>query len=267
MPGTDPKSPLREITQPFIDVVHAPRALWGVNLPYLIEGMVYFGMVGYLAMYFNEYIKLNDIWAARMVGVLTWGITLAMFFLGGVCDKVGVRLSLIASFAIMLIGRVVLSILPSLGLDAGDVRSPANCVAIAGILVIVCGYGLNQPAAYSAVRQFTSEKTAAMGFAMLYALMNLGGWLPAFFTPVRERFGIAGAFWMCSGFTVLALFLTIMLLNRRTVERAIADAEAERQREKAAAGAAPAPKPEQPAAQVVKQSVIDRVADWISNHP
>ena len=53
MPDTAPKSPLREITQPFIDVVRAPRALWGVNLPYLIEGMVYFGMVSYLAMYFN----------------------------------------------------------------------------------------------------------------------------------------------------------------------------------------------------------------------
>lgn len=268
MPETASKSPLREITQPFIDVVRAPRALWGVNLPYLIEGMVYFGMVSYLAMYFNEYIRLNDIWAGRMVGVLTAGITIAMFFLGGVCDKIGVRLSLIASFAIMLIGRVVLSILPSLGLAGGSVLSPANYVAMAGILVIVCGYGLNQPAAYSAVRQFTSEKTAAMGFAMLYALMNLGGWLPTFFTPIRERFGIAGAFWMCSGFTVLSLYLTIVLLNRKTVERATADAEAERQREKAAAGGTPVAKSVQPAtAPVADKSLMDRVDDWISNHP
>ena len=39
------KNPLREIVQPFIDVVHAPRALWGVNLSYLLEGFVYFGIV------------------------------------------------------------------------------------------------------------------------------------------------------------------------------------------------------------------------------
>jgi hypothetical protein len=44
------KNPLREIVQPFIDVVHAPRALWGVNFGYLVEGMIYFGVLGYLAI-------------------------------------------------------------------------------------------------------------------------------------------------------------------------------------------------------------------------
>ncbi|MCH8244150.1 MAG: hypothetical protein IH897_16290, partial [Planctomycetes bacterium] len=48
------KSPLREIVQPFIDLAHSPRALWGVNLGYFLEGLAYFGMIGYLAMYFNE---------------------------------------------------------------------------------------------------------------------------------------------------------------------------------------------------------------------
>ena len=78
-----PKSPLREIVQPFIDVVHAPRALWGVNVSYLLEGFCYFGVVGYLAMYFNQYVNLSDTQAGPMVGVLTWGITLSMFFFGG----------------------------------------------------------------------------------------------------------------------------------------------------------------------------------------
>ena len=35
-----PKSPLGEIIQPFIDLAHAPRALWGINLAYVLEGMV-----------------------------------------------------------------------------------------------------------------------------------------------------------------------------------------------------------------------------------
>ena len=43
---------------------------------------------------------------------------------------------------------------------------------------------------YSLVRQLTTPKTAAMGFAMLYALMNLGGWLPTFFSPLRKAIGI-----------------------------------------------------------------------------
>ena len=60
--AADSKSPLQEIIQPFIDLVHAPRALWGINLAYLIEGFCYFGILQYLAMYFQNYAGLDDIW-------------------------------------------------------------------------------------------------------------------------------------------------------------------------------------------------------------
>ena len=73
---------LKEIIQPFIDLIRAPRALWGVNLAYLFEGFVYFGMVMYLAMYFNEYVGLNDVHAGYMLLEMTAGITIMMFFLG-----------------------------------------------------------------------------------------------------------------------------------------------------------------------------------------
>ena len=76
-----PTDPLKEIIQPFIDLVHASRALWGINLGNLIEGMVYFGILGYLTMYFKDYVGLDDVWSGRMVGVLTAGITISMFFL------------------------------------------------------------------------------------------------------------------------------------------------------------------------------------------
>jgi len=267
MTDASPKNPLREIVQPFIDLAHAPRALWGVNLPYLIEGFVYFGMVGYLAMYFNQYVGLDDVWAGRMVGVQTAGITIAMFFMGGLADRYGIRLALHAAFVLMLLGRVVLSVVPGLDLPGARVHSAANAGAAAGILLIVCGYGLYQPAAYAAVRQFTSEKTAAMGYAMLYALMNLGGWLPTFLTPLRQRHGIVGTYWFFSALTVLSLILTFALLSRRTVQRAIADAAAERAREKGAEqrpGSGPA-EPEKPARDT--RPLFERARHWLANHP
>lgn len=463
--GESRQGPMREIVQPFIDLVHAPRALWGVNLGYVIEGMVYFGMLGYLAIYFSDFVfqgvEHADEYSHNSVMVLTAGITIAMFFLGFVADKRGVRFALIAAFVLMLVGRIIISGAPNVmglepprpGVFAGDtvtlhvkelrtrdglktitkasvianqhglemgvepfvkdlsvgegvvpdaslehrvvrlgpakvvegegqswrleygnkpvtarllihsadaiglcegatlslrrayveregdeddpefvIRShwvddiaeldrsgceeplpegdsivhedalkadsrwpveqpaqsldqlqqldigavqeqpdgPANfilpdasvtyvrnggyflqqstdgpvltafvnplgsrlhLVTLAGILLVVIGYGMYQPAAYAAVRQFTSPKTAAMGFAMLYALMNLGGWLPSFAFLLRDDdflgLGISGTFWVYTGFTALALLLTAVILSRKTVEAAIADAKTE----------------------------------------
>jgi POT family proton-dependent oligopeptide transporter len=44
------KNIVKELTQPFVDVFHASRALWGVNLSYVLEGLTYFGVVGYLVI-------------------------------------------------------------------------------------------------------------------------------------------------------------------------------------------------------------------------
>ena len=104
------KNPLQEIVDPFINLIKAPRALWGINLSYVIEGLTYFGVLGLLAIYFNEYIGLNDVEAGIMVGILTWGITLAMLFLGATVDWIGIRKALLISLTSFLIGRILLSL-------------------------------------------------------------------------------------------------------------------------------------------------------------
>jgi MFS family permease len=182
------KNILKEITQPFIDLFKASRAMWGLNLSYLLEGITYFGVVGYLVLYFTDIVKLDDISAGQMVGFQTAGITLAMLFLGATVDWIGVRKSLIYSLLFMLIGRVFLTLGPSITSNTG-LWSSAHLVAMLGIIGIIIGYGIYQPACYAAVKQFTNEKTSAMGYAMLYAIMNLGGFLPGIIAPpIRKAF-------------------------------------------------------------------------------
>ena len=503
--GAEKKSPLNEIIQPFIDLFHAPRALWGINLAYVLEGMVYFGMLGYLAMHFTDFVfqrvEHADEWSHIMVMMLTGGITLAMSLLGFIPDKRGVRFALIAAFIFMLIGRVLWAGAPNLlgleptrpgvftgdkvslyvtglhtrdgvktitdatvianddgasGLEArlaldlaagegiqpsaalesrlvklsrakvvsgkeqtwqveygtkpvtaylfanaaenvglcigatisldsgyvsyrewqdkgdkkewvirthwaedfsvvdtsectqeeidkakkakdeatdiepllksdkrwpvaaesdaakqaqvlsiGDLRklddgtvsvvlrdvtvsyvrnggyllqaepdgpavsafvspfwSPLHIVTLCGMMLVVIGYGMYQPAAYAGVRKFTTPKTAAMGFAMLYALMNLGGWFPTFAFLVRDDdwlgLGIPGTYWVYTGFTVLALLATIVLLTPTTVRRAIASAKEETARikaqEEASKGKTAAAEPE--STEVVSDDVV-----------
>jgi Na+/melibiose symporter-like transporter len=106
---------LKEITQPFKDLLHTSQALFGVNLSYLLEGLTYFGVVGLLAIYFNEYTLLDDIRAGNMVGFLTAGITFAMLLLGATVDWIGLRKALLIALSAMLVGRILLSIAPEVG--------------------------------------------------------------------------------------------------------------------------------------------------------
>ena len=219
---TETKNPLKEIIDPFKNLIHAPRALWGINLSYLLEGLTYFGVLGLLAIYFNQYIGLNDIKAGQMVGILTAGITLSMLFLGGTVDWIGVRKALLISLTFMLFGRIFLALAPSLGISG--LWASSHWIAMLGILGIVLGYGIYQPACYTAIKQFTTGKTAAMGYAMLYAIMNLGGFLPALISPpIRKRYEIIGVYWVYAALTVTGILIVAIILSKKTVQMALAN--------------------------------------------
>ena len=222
---------LTEVLQPFKDLLHAPRVLWGINVSYFLEGLTYFGVVGLLAIFFNEHIKLNDINAGQMVGVLTAGITLSMLILGATVDIIGLRKSLIISLVAMLAGRILLTLSPQLSSSTGF-GSTSHLLAMLGIFGIVIGYGIYQPACYAGVKRFTTEKSSAMGYAMLYALMNLGGFLPGLISPpVRKSFGIPGVFWVYAGLTVVGIISVMVILSKKTIAMAEAKLSIEKQQE------------------------------------
>ena len=249
------QSPLREIIDPFVNLVKAPRALWGINLSYILEGLTYFGVLSLLAMYFNKYAGLNDIDAGRMVGIQTAGITLAMLFLGGTVDFIGVRKALLIALSSMLIGRIFLSLAPALGLPG--MWNSTHVIAMFGILGIVLGYGIYQPACYAAVKQFTTKETSGIGYAMLYALMNLGGFLPGLISPpVRRRFDIVGVYWVYVAMTVLGILVIAFILSKKTVEIAIANASQKTRDEI-----------ESEKAEEAKQSTKEKLLYYLKNFP
>ena len=218
---------INEITQPFIDLMHTSRALVGLNISYTLEGLTYFGVLGLLAIYFNNYTGLDDIRAGNMVGILTAGITLSMLFLGATVDWIGVRKALLYALSFMFVGRILLSVAPHLG--APGLWGGAHIYAMLGILGIVLGYGIYQPAAYAAVKKFTNENTAAMGYAMLYGLMNLGGYLPGLISPpVRRATSILGVFWVYVALTVAGIAVVYFIMTKKAVEKAISDARIEK---------------------------------------
>ncbi len=221
---------IMELTQPFVDLAHTSNALLGLNLSYVLEGLAYFGVVGLLAIFFNDFISLDDIDAGRMVGVLTAGITIAMLFLGATVDWIGLRKSLIIALSLMLVGRVLLTISPEVGIPG--LWGSAHLVSMLGIFGIILGYGIYQPACYAGVKQLTNEKTSAMGYAMLYALMNLGGFLPGIISPpIRKSFGITGVFWVYAAITIVGIGVVYFIITKKALDKAKKDLAVEDNKE------------------------------------
>jgi hypothetical protein len=89
------------------------------------------------------------------------------------------------------------------------------------MLGIVIGYGIYQPASYAAVKKLNTTKNAAMGYAMLYALMNLGGFLPGLMSPpLRKAYGIDGVIWVFTAITVLGIIAVTLLVTKKAIAEA-----------------------------------------------
>lgn len=218
----------KELKVTFTAFFKAPRALWGINIPYVLEGLVYFGILTVLGKYGSENVGLTDPQAGWVYGGVTGGITFAMLLLGGVSDKIGVRRSLALALFTMMLGRAIVAFSGTVNLGQG-ITSPMFFTMAAGLLLMVAAYGLYQPAAYAGVKRYTNPQTAAIGYAVIYGLMNLGAFFSGFISSnTRHLFeltfppnGITAVFWVYSFLTGVAVLSTLLILTKRTDQNAV----------------------------------------------
>ncbi len=218
----------KELKETFRAFFKAPKALWGINVPYVLEGLVYFGILTILGKYSSENVGLTDSQAGLVYSFLTGGITFAMLLLGGVSDKIGVRNSLIVSFALFVLARFLIALSGSAGLSSG-LWSPMFFTLISGIVIMVIAYGLYQPAAYAGVKRYTTPQTAAMGYAAIYGFMNLGAFFSGFVSSLtRPNFvdsfppnGLTAVFWVYVVITFIALVITLVIITKKGDKEAV----------------------------------------------
>ncbi len=222
------KDSFKELGETFRAFFKAPKALWGINVPYVLEGLVYFGILTILGKYSSENVGLTDTQAGLVYSFLTGGITFAMLLLGGVSDKIGVRNSLIVSFALFVLARFLIALSGSAGLSSG-LWSPMFFTLISGIVIMVIAYGLYQPAAYAGVKRYTTPQTAAMGYAAIYGFMNLGAFFSGFISSLtRPNFvdifppnGLSAVFWVYVVITFIALVITLIIITKKNDKEAV----------------------------------------------
>jgi len=225
--GAALKKTWQETKETFGGVIKAPRALWGLNVVCIfVQGLTYFGLLTVLGKFLSENTGLSDLHAGWVYSFLTGGFTFAMLFLGGVCDRIGIRKALSISIFFIAVGYVMISCAGTFNLGTG-LESPMFYLILTAIFVMVIGNGMLQPTLYAGVKQFTNEKTSAVGYAMIYGLMNLGAFLAGILSPLVRHHsktafppnGITGVLWIYMGLTFITLIVTMIILTKRTVKK------------------------------------------------
>lgn len=198
------RNPLREIADSFRAVRHLDRRFWTPNLVFLLDGAAYFGILNVLTLHLNGALGLGEERTGWLVSYMTGMLTLAMALLGPVVDRLGVRRAITIFTVVSLLGRLLLVLAPGLG--------PTVPVVVGALTLMAVGGGLLQTAVYAAVKQSTDADTSAVGFSLIYALMNLGIVLESgVSSPVRATWGTTGVMVMCTALT--AVYLVVHLLG------------------------------------------------------
>lgn len=209
----------------------ASRGFWLVNSVNFGDGIAYFGILGLLTLFLQRNVGFPTATATKGVSVFSGLVTLTMALGGGwISDRLGVRRALSLSMAVVLVGRVLL--VGSAGLGTEFL---IHTIAWMSLIVMAVGEGILQPALYSGVKEYTDKRTATLGYAFLYSIMNLGIVAGEFLSPfVRARWamwvehldtaevptaGISGSFWFFIGVTAIVLSINLFAFTKRIEKR------------------------------------------------
>lgn len=203
---------------------------------FVFEAMAYFGVLTLMSPFLSTDLGWGDVWAGLTVSVFTGLVTLFMLGVGSYAEGFGLRRAILFALAISTAGRVAYSLAAGAGGGA-----MAVVAALGGLLVVALGSGVLQPVCYSGIKQYTDARTSSMGYALIYAIMNLCivgvGALSAWLRPAVEalrngaaadpvaaffyRFsptGVQAVNWACVAITALTFVFFWFTMTKR-VER------------------------------------------------
>ncbi|MBN1114548.1 MAG: MFS transporter, partial [Oligoflexia bacterium] len=139
------------------------RELWIVFFARVMEALAYFVTIMVMVLFFSTDLGMNDLEAGKIFGIWTLTAGLLSFFMGAVCDVMGIRLSLVLGFFTLVFGRLIFAILPNY-----------YAVVLVGLPLLALGSSLLMSMKSAAVKQYTTRKSRGLAFGIYYALMNIG---------------------------------------------------------------------------------------------
>lgn len=198
------------------------KAFWVANTAGLLERAAHYGVFVVITLYLSNILGFSDIGAAVVSGIYSSMLYFLPTFCGALADKMGFRKSMMLAFGLLTIGYVGLGMVPSLLQSAGLVEygthtvftglvdSGAKYGIVPVLLILVIGGSFIKSIVSGTVARETDEKNRAKGFAVFYAMVNIGAFAgKTIVDPLRLSLGDRGM--IVLNYTSAALTLIALL--------------------------------------------------------
>lgn len=197
------------------------KAFWVANTVELLERAAYYGVFIVITLYLSRILGFNDIQAAAIAGTFSAFLYLLPTFAGALADKIGFRNSMLLAFTLLTLGYGGLAVFPTYLESTGLVEYSHTTVfkgltgsslrygIIPIMALIVIGGAFIKSVISGTVARETTATTRAKGFAVFYAMVNIGAFSgKTIVKPLREALGNEGLItlnYFSASMTLLAL--------------------------------------------------------------
>lgn len=144
-------------------LLRCPRELWLIYAATFLEYLGIFSFLPTLPLWLSGDFAMDDKKAGWWAATFSTLVTLFVFLVGSIADSLGVRRTLIISFALAAVTRLGMAVAPS------------PDMAIATLLAFGFAYATTSPVLQTAVQRASSKQTRSFAFSLWYVSFNLAG--------------------------------------------------------------------------------------------
>lgn len=197
------------------------KAFWVANMAELFERASFYGVFVVITLYLSNILGFSDIEAGIISGLYSSFLYFLPPFTGAYADRIGFRRAMLLAFSLLTVGYAGLALLPT-GLSAAGLVEYGDKTVFTGLetsgyrflivpilVILVIGGSFIKGIISGSVAKETDEKNRAQGFAIFYAMINIGSFSGKFIVdPLRRGMGDSGLIylnWFSVAMTLLAL--------------------------------------------------------------
>lgn len=163
MAGLSSSAPTTTLGEDLRALLRCPRELWLVYAATFLEYLGIFSFLPTLPLWLSGDFGMDDKKAGWWAATFSTLVTLFVFLVGSIADSLGVRRTLIISFALAALTRLGMAVAPS------------PDMAIATLLAFGFAYATTSPVLQTAVQRASTKQTRSFAFSLWYVSFNLAG--------------------------------------------------------------------------------------------